>query len=276
MIKNKWTHIIIFFSLICSANGSLIEIEQTPRLKSTGGVGVGAVLLDEATLLNPAPMAFYQIGAIFYQKNSRKRQDVSETSSSDYDSTLLIASDSKGRVGGSVSYDKREETKLVNVSLATPVSEKSSLGVTYRKYEGLGLEATSLDIGVSHAITEFFTLGAIVKNPQRNNNFDTRFILGTQFVYKDFIAVLFDLGSDWENTLNEDLVYGAGLQFKTFNDFYLRIGSSKDKKLKKTHSGVGLSWVSPRILLNFAISNILEENSDETIKDTSFSVSYKF
>ena len=46
----------------------------------------------------------------------------------------MIASDSKGPVGGSVSYIDNEVGKVLNVSLATPVSEKSALGVTYRNH----------------------------------------------------------------------------------------------------------------------------------------------
>ena len=272
MIKNKYFYILFCILISSITHSSIVEIQQTPRLKSTGGVGVGAVLLDEATLLNPAPMAFFQIGALYYQKNNRSTESSTEATN-----TLFIASDSKGRVGGSVSYDKNNDYKLINISLAAPVSEKSAMGVTYRNYRSeRGIKLNTFDIGVSHAITEFFTLGAVIKNPQRKSDLDTRFIIGGQFVYQDFISILLDLGSDWENTLKEDIIYGAGLQFKTFNDIYLRLGASKDRKLNRSQSGVGLSWVSPKILLNVAVSNIEEESSEETIKDTSFSISYKF
>ncbi len=273
MMKN--IYILIFSTLLISSVKiyANVSVEQTARLKSTGGVGVGAVLLDEATLLNPAPMAFYQIGAVYYQKTKLSN----EKPGSENTNTVYIASDSKGPVGGSVSYQQNNETKLINVSLATPVSDKSAMGVTYRSFEGAsGEKSNSIDIGVSHAISPFFTLGALVKNPQRQKEFDTRFILGSQFVYKDFISIMLDIGSDWENTLSSDMVYGAGLQFKTFQDFYLRLGSSYDRKLKVKNSGVGLSWVSPKILVNLSVSNIEEETTAVTTKDSSFSVSYKF
>ena len=68
MKKNK---IIIITLLLFYTQASIANIKnlhQTTRMQSSAGVGVGAVLLDEATLLNPAPMAFYQIGAIYYQQ----------------------------------------------------------------------------------------------------------------------------------------------------------------------------------------------------------------
>ena len=71
----------------------------------------------------------------------------------------MIASDSKGPVGGSVSYIDDDNGKILNVSLATPVSDKSALGVTYRNYRPVDKnEKNSFDIGVSHAVTEFLHL----------------------------------------------------------------------------------------------------------------------
>ena len=92
--------------------------------------------------------------------------------------------------------------KIINVSLATPVSKKSALGVTYRNIETSGKKLTSFfDLGVSHAMTEFFTFGAVLKNPQRVENLDTRLVLGTQFVYQEFISLMLDFGTDWKNEL---------------------------------------------------------------------------
>ena len=68
MKKNKIIKLLIPFLYSTLTYSSVINIDQTTRIQSSAGVGVGAVLLDEATLLNPAPMAFYQIGAIYYQQ----------------------------------------------------------------------------------------------------------------------------------------------------------------------------------------------------------------
>ena len=55
-----------------------------------------------------------------------------------------------------------------------------------------------------------------------------------------------DFGTDWKDEIAEDLVYGGAIQFKTFSDIYLRLGTSRDKKLNIGQSGIGLSWVSPK------------------------------
>jgi hypothetical protein len=242
-------------------------------MQSSAGVGVGAILLDEATFLNPAPMAFYQIGAIYYQQ---EKNTSSSTGNTD-EKTLFIASDSKGPVGGSISYKNTEQGRDIKVSLATPVSEKSALGVTYKYLKSTsGEKTTSFDVGVSHAVTEFFTFGAVLRNPQRVEGLDTRLIMGTQFVYKEFISLMADFGTDWKNNLGQDIYYGGAIQFKTFSDVFLRLGTSRDKKLNTSQSGIGLSWVTPKLIVSLSVSNIEEIKNQETDKNSSFAVSYKF
>lgn len=273
MKKNKFLIIPFLLLFIDAATASINTIHQTTRMQSSAGVGVGAVLLDEATLLNPAPMAFYQIGAIYYQQEKLSGVD----DQTQQKSTLMIASDSKGPVGGSVSYIDNELGKNLNVSLATPVAEKSALGITYRNHRPFnGEEKTTFDLGISHAITEFFTFGAVLKNPQRVDGHDTRLVVGSQFVYEEFISLMVDFGTDWKNEIAEDLQYGGAIQFKTFSDIYLRMGTSRDKKLNTGQSGVGVSWVSPKIIVSLSASNIEDMNKNEKSKNSSFAVSYKF
>lgn len=273
MNKNKSIITLFIITLTNISYGAIDSFYQTTRMQSSAGVGIGAVLLDEATLLNPAPMAFYQIGAIYYQQGKRSENALG----ADEKDTLFIASDSKGPVGGSVSYRSNEEGEDINVSLATPVAEKSALGITYRNNRPEnGKERSSIDIGVSHAVTEFFTFGAVLRNPQRVEGLDTRIIMGSQFVYEEFISLMIDFGTDWKDELSEDLVYGGAVQFKTFSDIYLRLGASRDKKLKIGQSGIGLSWVSPKIIISLSASNIEDITTQEKSKNSSFAVSYKF
>ena len=65
-----------------------------------------------------------------------------------------------------------------------------------------------------------------------------------------------DFGTDWKNEISKDLVYGGAIQFKTFSDIYLRLGTSRDKKLNIGQSGIGLSWVSPRIIVSLSASKL--------------------
>ena len=197
--------------------------------------------------------------------------------SKDYEGKLIIASDSKGPVGGSISYRSTESGEDINVSLATPVSDKSAIGITYRNYRPIdGEDKTSFDIGVSHAVTEFFTFGAVLKNPERVSEIDTRLIVGTQFVYEEFISLMVDFGTDWKEDLSGDLLYGGAIQFKTFSDIFLRLGSSRDKKLNTSQSGIGLSWVTPKIIVSLSASNVEEISSQIKYQNSSFAISYKF
>jgi hypothetical protein len=54
------------------------------------------------------------------------------------------------------------------------------------------------------------------------------------------------------------------------------MGTSNDKKYNRSQSGIGLSWVSPRLLISLAVSNLEEKEIVAKSRNTSFSVSYKF
>ncbi len=263
---------------------------ETTWSKSTAGTGVGSILMDEANSVNPAPLAFYQVGSIYLQKSDASYTDVDgQQLSKEGDTMAVIVSDAKGALKGSVSYYKftqgEEQRKQYAVSIASPVLQKSALGVTYKltKDSVLGDGATLKDeksyktiFGVMHAVSPNFTIGLVAENPIKKKENNTKGVLGFQYVYEDFISVMFDAGTNYYKPLEEEFLYRGAFQVKVFSDFFLRAGLYNDKGIGEKGTGVGLGWVGPRLVLNIALKNTELLASAEKIKETALSLSYKF
>jgi len=257
---------------------------QTTRLSSTAGTGVGSVLMDEATFLNPAPLSFYRIGSFYFQKTNLKTNN----SGTETKGIILVASDSKGKIGGSISYQSFEqnedERKRISASLSSPIAQKSAFGITYRMTEDIITDQNNRQtttkykqflIGICHALSRDFTIGFLVIDPTEVIPSDSKAFVGFQYVYKDFITIMADLGSNWDGNLSNNLLYRGGMQFKILSDFYLRFGTFQDKMTLEKGSGAGLSWVSPKLTFNLA-ANYINTKLDQEIRETSFSASYRF
>lgn len=297
-ISSLKLHTLLIF-LVCYNAYALNKIPEfeTTRLKSTAGTGVGSVLMDEATILNPAPLAFFNVGSFYLQKSGADSTlgDGESKSLGESDTVSFIASDSKGRVNGSISYTKKthrfSDRKRWGVSFSSPVGDKSALGVSYRiTTDNLSENGISYSeekykqtvFGVTHALTSDFTMGLVFVDPFKAKPEDTQALIGFQYLYKDFISLMFDSGADYNQPLSETILYRGAIQAKIFKDFYLRAGTFNDKGKASKGSGAGVGWVQPRLVLDFGIKNtkLLEDEklaqTSEEIKETSFSLSYRF
>lgn len=273
---------------------SKIRNLETTWSKSTAGAGVGSILMDEATSINPAPLGFFQMGSFYVQKSDSNFEDIENQSANlEGDTTAVIISDAKGALKGSLAYYKYQEKfdsrKQYAASIASTVLDKSSVGVTYKLIK----DKTSTDgniyteekyyqtvVGVTHAINNHFTLGLVAIDPLQKREEDTRGIIGLQYVYQDFISIMLDGGTDYYKPLNEKFLWRGAMQFKVFADFFIRAGLYNDKGIMEKGSGVGIGWVGPRLVANIALKNSelleTEETQGEKIRETSFSLSYKF
>jgi hypothetical protein len=263
---------------------------QTTRLRGTGGTGVGSILLDEATVLNPAPMAFYNLTAVYVQRTGTDTttniNDV--TGSVKSENYAAIVSDTKSMVKGSVSYvtEKIENNKntLISGSTAFPIKKKSAIGLTYRNLTttttsgGIKKDVKSSQyvIGASHNISPNLSVGAVFIDPLAKNKNDTQAVLGGQMIYGDFIALMLDVGANYNFPLDETLLYRGAVQIMFFTDVYLRAGYFNDKGLEEKGTGVGLGWVQPKLALEAALKNSKGFSAAKTVKETSFSLSYRF
>lgn len=296
----KPTFLVGFLCVVLISNtNARVHQYETTRLKSTAGAGAASFLMDEATILNPASLAFFSVSSLYYQKMGSEhtpQSDTSTVSTVESDQTGYIISDAKGELSGSVAYlkqiEKDEERKTIGISMASPLSKDSMFGVTYKiveetelrpgETETISSEYKQTSFGISHAISPNFSLGIVAIDPFRTRKEDTRAIIGIQYIYKDFISVMLDTGADYNQDLSKTLLYRSAIQFKIFNDFYLRAGTFDDKGLRERGNGAGIGWVSPRFVFDLAVKNtkVLENKEllrdSETIKESSFSLSYRF
>jgi hypothetical protein len=267
---------IKFTTLLFLVISSFASYSSTSRLKSSAGIGVGSVLLDEATFLNPASSAFYKIGAIYYQKT--KVEPIDSETSKEYGTTTFVASDAKGKMAGSISYqksDESEDSKNISLSLASIIGEKSATGVTYH-YEDGEFKSKYLTFGITHAVNEMFTMGFVLNDPLRSKQDNSNAIIGLQYTYKEFITLMTDLGTDWKDRFDDKLIYGGALQFKIFDDLYIRGGLKIDNQKDLKTKGFGGSWSSPKFVFNLALSFKENQTTKTEEKESTFSVSYKF
>jgi hypothetical protein len=273
---------ILFLFYNSFANASIRDFETT-RLKSTAGAGVGSILMDESTILNPAPIAFFNVGSIYLNKGTSSATS-KDTPLSETDHMGVIVSDSKGSTAGSLSYQVQKigetKKKLMAASMSRLLKDKSAMGVSLRKTteETPGGESTDIlqtIFGVTHAINQQFTIGFIAVDPLKQNVEDSMGIFGTQYVFKDFISIMLDAGANYYKGLGETFIYKTAIQFKLLDDFYARFGYFRDLGNNEKGTGAGLGWVQPRLVLEAALKNSQDEKGGD-ISETSFSLSYRF
>ncbi len=283
------------FSLLANIR---IPEPLTTRLQSTSGAGVASLLIDEATVLNPAPMAFYTQSFLYYHYNKTTiflPEDDTGPSPKDSKGMSVIASDGGQKTKGSFNYTwlnhDRAERKRFSFATGFPVSKTSSMGMTYRytidrPYQDGEVQSKEkshqVNFGIYHMVAPYLSLGMVFTDPFKANDDDTVVIAGAQLSYKDMIVLMTDFGANYHDELSSTFLYRTGLQLKVFSDFLLRFGMHKDNGLREKGSAFGLAWISPRLALNFALRHIevdewLERKQrEEKIKELSFSMSVHF
>ncbi|MCK5883787.1 MAG: hypothetical protein KAG61_08875 [Bacteriovoracaceae bacterium] len=280
-----------------AAHGAMQDI-WTTRLKSTSGAGVASLLIDESTMLNPAPMAFYNRSYIYYEYT---KSDIAISDESGHPDpkrskeNTVVTSDGAQKVKGSFSYTvqnhDRGYRKRISASTAYPMSKKASMGITYRytkdtSYEN-GVEQkqstnNQMVIGFYHQVKSYFSLGMTFTDPLKNVENETIALVGGQLSYQDMISFMFDAGANYYEDMADTFLFRGGLQLKMLSDFLLRFGYSRDNGRKESGNSMGVTWVSPRLILNFALRNIKVEKDillnqrQEKIRESSFSMSLHF
>lgn len=289
MIKKTFRHLkffpIIFIIYSISALGNIRDFETT-RMKSTGGTGVGSILMDEATILNPAPIAFFNVGSVYLSKGSSENT-AQGLATDNTDQLGVIVSDAKGNTAGSFSYQSQsfgnQKRKRLGAALSAPFNKKSAMGISVRRTtdEIIGSEKTEYIqtvVGVTHAVSQEFTMGFVAVDPLKKRETDSMGIFGAQYVFKDFISVMADAGANYYKELSETFLYRGALQFKLLDDFYARFGYFRDKGKEEKGTGVGLGWVQPRLVIEAALKNTENVSQDDNgeVSETSISLSYRF
>lgn len=296
--SNLLSKILLFFFILTEAPMLYARIHdfETTRLMSTAGTGVGSILLEESSLLNPASLGFFaNTGSLSYQQTKTKLSPENHPELPDSGKLGVILSDANNNLKGSVSFQRVRDVydvrKRFSTALAAPVAPKSCMGLAI-KYTS---DETTNDgnsyvkdkyhqftIGITHAVKENFTLGVVVNDLFRKHQGDSNFIVGGQFFYENMVALMADIGSDYTSDIQSDYVFRSALQIKLLNDFFLRLGIFRDNHWYEDGSGVGAGWVTPKFMIEFAVKNTnIKENQelnqdDLKIKDMSFNIAARF
>ncbi|TDJ07923.1 MAG: hypothetical protein E2O68_02850 [Deltaproteobacteria bacterium] len=280
----------ILFLIFSSPLLARVTNFETARLSSTAGAGVGSILMDEATILNPAPLAFFNLTSVLVQKsfgNYNSEVDNSPLGGKEAKNIAVIVSDAKGPFKGSISYFKQTDGNMVRkrISLATafPFGKKSAFGLTARRTQDqfvFGDETYyQIVIGAFHALNQYFSAGLVIVDPLQKRPEDVKAVLGLQLVYGEFISAMIDFGGNWMRPLDETFLYRGAVQFMVFKDLFIRGGLYKDKGQNEKGNGVGIGWTSPKLSLEIGMKNsefTYGEDKVDKRKETSFSVSYRF
>ena len=282
----KILFICLFFlssGLTASKNAVPLPRFETSWLESTAGAGVGSLLLDESTILNPAPLAFFNLSSLYFQKTKNKGFSSSGQ-------TAVIISDTGKGIPASLSYittekDNRNQRKKYSLSLAYPIKKRSSFGIGYRivKEEGVSpnghhnkRQYNQIVLGLTHVPAPSFSFGLVLINPFKKNDEHSQMTVGFQYVYENFFSLLFDIESHLSSNFSDSIIYKSALQLKIMSDLFFRIGAFQDNKTSQTGMGAGMGWIQPRLSINLGLKNTRSPSSPEKNIKTSFSVSYRF
>ena len=293
------------FILLCSlflltfiAQGAIrsrVHDYETTRQKSSGGAGVASILVNEATLLNPAPLAFFSNSSFYYQQGKTQYfgEELPPDYSQEFKSRGIIIADTKSNLKGALGYQDQQEgpnqRQRLSISLSSSMNKDSALGILYRRttdQHGSSPEDKyqQFAIGSTHVINESFSLGAVIVDPLKNKPEDVRAVIGAQYILKDILTLIFDIGGNYSADLAQSIILRGAFQLNFFNNFYLRAGLFEDNALKNKGSGFGLAWIGPKLVLETSFKTTRDFNDHDqnlldrslTMKETSLSLSYFF
>ncbi len=294
--SKKLTFLALFSLSLKTYGFSRIHDFETTRLKSTSGAGVGSILLEEAAILNPATLSFFNQSSFYGTMNNGdfSPRDNSPSLSEKKDMGIII-SDANPSVSGAFHYLKQEEghssRDRYGVTMSGIVGKTSALGFSYRKSDDtIGLSSSikhtkkyqQTSMGVLHVVDKNLTFGLVAFDLFKGHSQDAKAVMGFQYGFAQSVALIADLGSRWDQNLSDHLVYRGAIQFNIFNDFFLRVGMFNDKSNDERGNSYGLSWVQPRLALDFAMKNSKIQRSTSKgqspydLKETSFGLSFRF
>jgi hypothetical protein len=288
---SNWNGVkILLFLILTASNPTYARIHnfETTHLKSQAGTGVAAVLLEESAFLNPASSSFYTNSSVYAQKDTSEESDSQNTSYPKRKSLGFVLAQGDQSLSGTLSYINQEDDiykrKQWGMTFAAPLSTISSFGYSIRKINDLNT-STNLSkdyyksvFGVSHVLSESTSLGIVVDDPFKSYAHDTRVYIGAQQNLLSYISGNIDIGANYTaDDMAKNLLIRGSVQIRILDDFYLRAGGFNDKEYKEKGDGYGLSWIQPRLALEFAIKNTTSTISSKEVKnkETSFSLSYR-
>lgn len=204
-----------------------------------------------------------------------------------------VMADGNPGLSGTISYVDQEELdferKRWGFSMSSLIGEKSSFGTSIRKSTDTTKSTnTKVDyyqtvFGVTHVLDEQTSLGLVAYDVFDSKADEAKGMLGLQRVFLEYITISADAGADFTaDEITDTVFYRGAVQVRVLNDFFLRFGAARDKLKEEKTNGMGLSWVTPRLAIEFALKDLTQlkstrYNRDEIkMKETSFGLSMRF
>ena len=270
---------------------------QTTRLLSTSGAGVASVLSTESAILNPSSAAFFEENTASAQFYSPKLSKESSDRTSDFKEAQnqgYFITDNNGPVKGGLTYINQKENNLkrerMGMHAASMMGKNSSMGLSYQYVQDTFSPGTRPRREFSHVVNAGFTyilsndliLGLVARDLTRTLNDEEKAIVGAQYALTEKINLIADYGFLYSKAYNKRFSWAVATQLTVFKDLYLRGGLFEDQMQYFKGYSWGLSWVGPRMGLEFA--QRFSEQTDkgtyvfngEKIIDTSFSILVRF
>jgi hypothetical protein len=296
--------LFIFISFLSvSSTWAQIRDLQTARLNSAAGTGVASILMTEGAILNPASSAFFDGSGLSYQNTTVSLKNENDLRKSDpsmkWDSPrtqAAFASDHSGSVKGGISYQNQKENGFERTRYtlhgASMAGKNASVGLLYRYTEDERPEQYStkrhktfhqLVIGSTLVASNDLTIGFVVVDPTKSNKGDERLLTGFQYNITEKFLLSADAGMQQSRSIQSRYLWRAAVQFNIFSDFYIRAGKFYDHITFFEGSGWGISWIGPKLGIEFAqkfSERIPEKNTylleKEKIVDTTLSAVLRF
>lgn len=293
----NYLYLFIGLFLISSYNaqGRIRDFETT-RLMSTAGAGVASILVNEAAFLNPAPIVFVPSSAFYYQRGKvSHRSDSANRISNFSDGTqeAYLISDSSSNLKGTFSYQRQAENQFkrqrYTSSFASNYGKKTAVGILYRYTIDEDIRANNEKkfhqgtLGITHVFSEKLTFGAILVDPFLSNRGDSRIVTGIQYTIAGSLLLILDYGFDYNDEPKKNNFVKGALQVNFFKDLFLRVGKYEDHISGLGGNSWGLSWIGPRISLEYSVktSEVMNQKSsylfeDENLTESSLSFAVLF
>lgn len=284
--------LLLGLTLTSNALANLPDL-LTTRLISTNGAGVASILLNESTILNPASAYFFSQSTFLFQKGTRAHQNSSEDRSIKYatgSNHLYSVSDTSSPLKGGLSLHKQSENGFERTrfasSAAALIGKDTSLGIIYRYTQEEDRDDTDTFhqgiIGLTHIYSKDLTLGLRLKDPFKSKRYDDSFTAGIQYSLIGTLQLILDYETRLLEDFNKESSTKAAIQAALTESFFMRYGKESNSLQKYDANAWGLSWIGPKLSLEFATRTITYKKEsgdffkDEQIVESSLNFSLVF
>lgn len=269
----------IFSLVTVNASANLSDIEST-RSMGQAGAGVGSILLNESSLLNPAAAVFYNAPTFYIQKNSHKLNDQNAQRTSDYrdgSAEIVSVTDTSSNLKGGFTYARQihghEKRTRYALSMANSLSKDSAIGLIYRYSDedsdskrGYYSQAV---LGYTKIVSPGLTFGLTIVDPFLTVKEHFKATIGVQYSLFSSLDLIADAGTGDHRNFKSEVFTKAALQIRAFERFYIRYGMFNDKRVNLKGNSLGLSWVGPKFSVDYSYKNseIIDDIADKFFKD---------